>query len=105
MIAYNNRFLIMPWVHVPCLASHVLSRITKVIRKDWEEIYNHPIYFLETFVDKSRFKGTCYKASNWIYLGNTTGRGKNDQTNKQNRSLKAVWGYPLVSNFRELLQK
>jgi len=71
--------------------------------KDWQGIYNHQIYFLETFVDKQRFAGTCYKAANWIYLGDTTGRGKNDHTYKANRSIKAVWGYPLSKDFRALL--
>ena len=105
LIAYNTRFLILPWISIYCLASQLLSQIIKRISDDWLQYYHHPLYYLETFVDTERFSGTCYKASNWIYLGNTTGRGKNDQTNKQNRSLKAVWGYPLVSNYRELLQK
>lgn len=104
LIAYNSRFLILPWVRASCLASHLLSRIAKVLRSDWERVYHHPIYFLETFVDTERFEGTCYKAANWVYLGKTTGRGKNDQTNKPNRSIKAVWGYPLAKNFRRLLQ-
>jgi hypothetical protein len=104
LIAYNSRFLILPWVCVRNLASHLLSKMSKVLSADWERIYNHPIYFLETFVDTTEgFKGTCYKAANWIYLGDTTGRGKNDQTHKPNRSIKAVWGYPLSKNFRELL--
>jgi hypothetical protein len=77
----------------------------EVIQEDWERVYNHPLYYLETFVDTERFKGTCYKAANWIYLGNTTGRGKNDNTNKPNRSIKAVWGYPLSMDFREVLQR
>lgn len=105
LIAYNTRFLILPWISINCLASQLLSKIVKIISDDWEEYYNHPVYYLETFVDTERFSGTCYKAANWIYLGNTTGRGKNDQTHQQNRSLKAVWGYPLVKNFRELLQQ
>ena len=105
LIAYNTRFLILPWVSINCLASQLLSMMTKTISDDWVKYSNHPLYYLETFVDTERFWGTCYKASNWIYLGNTTGRGKNDQTHKQNRSLKAVWGYPLVKNFRGLLQK
>jgi len=78
--------------------------MAKVVPADWERIYNHPLHFLETFVDTERFKGTCYKAANWIYLGDTTGRGKNDQTNKVNRSIKAVWGYPLSMDFRGFLQ-
>jgi len=104
-IAYNIRFLILRWVKVPYLASHILGRIAKVLPVDWQRVYNHRIYFLETFVDTERFKGTCYKAANWIYLGDTTGRGKNDQTHKANRSIKAVWGYPLSRDFREVLQR
>jgi hypothetical protein len=103
LIAYNTRFLILPWVKVQYLASHILSQMAKVISADWERIYNHPIYFLETFVDPERFLGTCYRAANWILLGKTTGRGKDDQTMKPNRSLKEVLGYPLVPNFREKL--
>ena len=105
LIAYNSRFLILPWVRIPYLASHLLGRMAKVLPVDWERVYNHPLYFLETFIDTERFEGTCYKAANWIYLGNTTGRGKNDQTNKPNRSIKAVWGYPLSMDFREVLQR
>ncbi len=105
LIAYQSRFLIVPWVSVPYLASHLLSLSVKTISQDWSKIYNHPIYWVETFVDNERgFKGTCYKAANWIYLGNTTGRGKNDKTNKANRSIKMVWGYPLSKSFRQLLQ-
>jgi hypothetical protein len=104
LIAYNSRFLILPWVRISCLASHLLGRMAKVLPGDWERVYHHRIYFLETFVDTQRFKGTCYKSANWIYLGNTTGRGKNDQTHKVNRSIKAVWGYPLSWDFREVLQ-
>jgi len=104
LVAYNNRFLILPWVQISQLASHLLGRISKVVSADWERVYRHRIYFLETFVDTERFKGTCYKAANWVYLGNTTGRGKNDQTHRVNRSIKAVWGYPLSVDFREVLQ-
>ncbi len=104
LIAYNSRFLILNWVRITYLASHILGAIAKILPLDWNKVYNHPIYFLETFVDTERFSGTCYKAANWIFLGETTGRGKNDQTNKPNRSIKAVWGYPLSKNFREVLQ-
>jgi len=103
LIAYNTRFLILPWVSIYCLASQLLSKVIKRISDDWQQHFNHPVYYLETFVDTERFSGTCYKAANWLYLGNTTGRGKNDQTHKQNRSLKAVWCYPLVKDFRKLL--
>ena len=105
LLAYNCRFLILPWVRVGYLASHILARMAKIVCEDWQAIYRHPIYFLETFVDKQRFAGTCYKAANWIYLGDTTGRGKNDHTNKVNRSIKAVWGYPLSKHFRTLLSQ
>lgn len=103
LIAYQSRFLILPWVHVSCLASHLLGRIARVLSSDWERTYHHPVYFQETFVDPERFKGTCYKAANWKLLGKTTGRGKNDQTKKPNRSIKAVWGYPLCRDFRARL--
>ena len=103
LIAYNNRFLILPWVKVPYLASHLLSLSARIVAKEWLSFYKHPIYFLETFVDTERFNGTCYKAANWLYLGKTTGRGKNDQTHRQNRSIKAVFGYPLHKNFRGFL--
>jgi hypothetical protein len=103
LIAYNTRFLILAWVRVPNLASYLLGRMARVIPGHWQELYNHPVYFLETFVDTERFRGTCYQAADWIYLGKTTGRGKNDQTNKINRSIKAVWGYPLSKDFRDRL--
>jgi hypothetical protein len=103
LMAYNTRFLIVPWVRVPHLASHVLGKIARRISTDWMQMYNHPLYYLKTFVDTERFEGTCYKAANWMYLGLTTGRGKNDHTYQANRSLKAVWGYPLTKNFKEQL--
>jgi len=102
-IVYNTRFLILPWVRVPLLASHILGRMARILPGDWNRFYCHDICYLETFVDKDRFEGTCYKAANWIYLGDTTGRGKNDQTQRPNRSIKAVWGYPLTRDFREVL--
>jgi hypothetical protein len=104
-IAYNTRFLILPWVKVPHLASHILGHIAQVVSKDWEDLYTHPIYFLETFVDPERFLGTCYRAANWVLLGETTGRGKADQTHRPNRSIKQVLGYPLTPQFRQLLQR
>jgi hypothetical protein len=103
LMAYNTRYLILPWVKVPYLASHILSVVARRISGDWEALYRHPIHFLETFVDTERFRGTCYRAANWIRLGITTGRGKNDQTMKPNRSLKDVLGYPLSRDFRKEL--
>ena len=104
-LAYNTRFLILPWVQVEHLASHLLGRMAKMLSQDWERVYGHPIYFVETFVDPERFRGTCYRAANWVLLGRTTGRGKNDQTNRPNRSIKEVLGYPLTRRFRQLLQE
>jgi uncharacterized protein DUF4338 len=103
LIAYNPRFLVLPWIRVPYLASHLLGRMATVLRHDWPQVYGHPIYFLETFVDPTRFRGTCYRAANWIVLGRTTGRGKADLTHRPNRPIKDVLGYPLVPQFRQVL--
>jgi hypothetical protein len=103
LIAYNPRYLILPWVHVPHLASHLLGRMATVLRHDWPRVYGHPIYFLETFVDPTRFRGTCYRAANWLVLGRTTGRGKWDWTHRPNRPIKDVLGYPLTPDFRQRL--
>ena len=102
-LAYNSRFLILPWVRIEHLASHILGRMAARISQDWQRLYGHPIYFLETFVDPERFRGTCYRAANWILLGQTTGRGKQSNSYVPNRSIKEVLGYPLTMRFRELL--
>ncbi|NOZ79358.1 MAG: DUF4338 domain-containing protein [Acidobacteria bacterium] len=104
-LAYNSRFLILPWVKVPHLASHLLGRMARELPLHWEQVYGHPVIYLETFVDRSRFAGTCYRAANWVYLGQTTGRGKDDHTHRANRPLKDVLGYPLVKDFRERLTR
>jgi hypothetical protein len=93
-IAYNTRFLILPWVRVEHLASHILGRMAARISDD---------YFLETFIDPERFRGTCYRAANWVLMGRTTGRGKQSNSYVPNRSIKEVLGYPLTKRFRELL--
>lgn len=103
LMAYNTRFLILPWVKVPHLASHLLGRMVRTLSAQWQAIYDHPVHFVETFVDRTRFAGTCYKAANWIYLGKTTGRGKADNSHKPNRTIKDVLGYALVRNFRKKL--
>lgn len=103
LVAYQSRFLILPWVHVPHLASHLLGRMNRRLSGDWQALYAHPIHFVETFVDPERYRGTCYRAANWRRLGTTTGRGKNDQTHRPNRSLKDVYGYALRKDFRTLL--
>jgi hypothetical protein len=104
LLAYNTRFLILPWVRVPHLASHLLGRMAAALSRDWEQMYGHPVYFAETFIDPGRFRGTCYRAANWQFLGLTTGRGKNDHTYKPNRPIKEVLGLPLTPRFRELLR-
>jgi len=103
-VAYQTRFLILPWVRVPHLASHLLGSMSRQLSGDWQRIYGHPISFTETFVDPERNRGTCYRAANWMTLGLTKGRGKDDQVNRgPNRSLKLLFGYPLVRDFRERL--
>jgi hypothetical protein len=102
-LAYNTRYLILPFVEVEHLASHLLGRMAQVLSEDWNRLYGHPIHYLETFVDPARFRGTCYRAANWKVLGLTTGRGKDAPTKKPNRSIKEVLGYPLTKNFRTRL--
>jgi Druantia protein DruA len=102
-VAYQTRFLILPWVRVPHLASHLLARMAAQLSVDWQQVYAHPIYFTETFVDPERNRGTCYRAANWTALGLTQGRGKDDRTHQQNRSLKLLFGYPLIRDFRRRL--
>ena len=103
LLAYNSRFLILPWIKVPHLASHLLAKCARGISEDWQTLYRHPIFWLETFVDTELFKGTCYRAANWRFLGNTSGRGKYNKTQKQLTSVKAMYGFPLVKNFRRRL--
>jgi len=103
LVTNNMRFLVLPWVRVPHLASHVLGRIVRRIREDWEEIYGHAVVLLETFVDVSRFRGTCYRAANWRYVGRTTGRSRNDRYGTIRVPQKDVYVYPLRSGFREIL--
>lgn len=105
LLAYNTRFLILPWVEIKFLASHLLSNCARRISSDWQDLYNHPIYWLETFVDTERFAGTCYKAANWKYLGKTKGRGKYNKTQKKLTSIKDIYGLPLDSRFREKLRQ
>ena len=102
-LAYNPRFLVLPWVQVRHLASHILGQMARRLAGDWESFYHHPVYFLETFVDPERHRGTCYRAANWVVMGRTTGRGNNCPDKRPNRSIKEVLGYPLTPRFRELL--
>jgi hypothetical protein len=99
-ITNNTRFLLLPWVVVPGLASHVLGQVLRRVRRDWWRKYARPLELVETFVDTSRFTGACYRAANWLALGVTTGRTRNDQTNRPQVPPKAVWVYPLHPRFR-----
>ena len=99
----NDRFLIMPWVKVPNLASFLLSRCVRRLRSDWQQIYNHDLALVETFVQTDRFKGSCYAAANWICVGRSQGRGRNDRFRQKALPVKTIWLYPLRKNFREIL--
>ena len=99
----NMRFLILPWVRVPHLASHILGRVARRISSDWIEKYGHPIYLLETFVERDCFQGICYQAANWIYVGQTKGRSRNDRYTTLKVPVKDIYLYPLTERFREVL--
>lgn len=104
-IVNNSRFLILPWVRVRNLASGVLSRVTQELLQDWESCYGLQPWLLETLVDQSRFAGTCYRAANWIEVGETTGRGRQDRCHQRHGAApKTVFVYPLIARAREQLQ-
>jgi len=100
-VANNTRFLVLPWVNVKCLASKVLALNIKSISHDWIAIYHHPLYLLETFVQQNRFKGTCYKAANWIKVGQTKGIAKSGHDHLVHGNIKDVLLYPLGKAFRK----
>ena len=102
-VVNNNRFLILPWVKVSNLASFLLSRCVRRLRSDWQGIYNHDLALVETFVQTDRFKGSCYAAANWTYVGQSRGRGRNDRFKQQALPLKSLWLHPLRKNFRDIL--
>ncbi len=103
-VVNNNRFLILPWICVPHLASHILGRISRRIRADWQAYYNRDIVLLETFVEQGCFKGTCYQAANWRYIGQTTGRGRNDRYSKNRVPIKDIYIYPLDRRYKQILR-
>lgn len=103
LITNNTRFLILPCIQVRHLASHILSQVCRRISSDWLKKYGHGIQLLETFVERDRFLGTCYKAANWIYVGQTTGRSRNDKHYNLKVPVKDVYIFPLEKNFREHL--
>jgi hypothetical protein len=102
-VANNTRFLILPWIFVKCLASKILALNAKRISKDWLTTYNHPLYLLETFVEQSRFKGTCYKAANWILTGQTKGTAKRGHDHLFHGKTKDVYLYTLRKDFKQRL--
>ena len=99
----NTRFLVLPWVGVPHLASHVLGLLARRIRADWQSKYGHPVQALETFVERGRFRGSCYRAANWVCVGQTRGRTRQDRQHLLHAPLKDVWVYPLQADFRKAL--
>jgi hypothetical protein len=103
LVANNTRFLILPWVEVPHLASHALSLASRRLSADWEAKYASPIVLLETFVDRERFRGTCYKAANWRLVGQTQGRTRADRHHSIQAPIKDIYLYPLSKHFRERL--
>lgn len=104
-VVYNGRYLILPWIEVPHLASHLLGRMTRMLPAEWERAYGHPVYFAETFVDTTLHRGTCYRAANWVSMGTTTGRGPRSTSHKPNRTKKEVLGLPLHRRFRQRLSE
>lgn len=103
LMTNNTRFLVFPWVTIPHLASHVLGLVLRRLSRDWLYKYGHSLYLVETFVDKSRFKGTCYKAANWIRIGQTKGRSRQDRYTKLKVPIKDIYLYPLTSRFKKKL--
>jgi len=103
LVANNSRFLILPWVRVPELASHILGRVARRVAADWQARYGHPVRLLETFVERGRFRGGCYRAANWICVGQTQGRTRQDRHSQIHAPVKDVWVYPLHANFRQAL--
>lgn len=95
LLTNNMRFLVVPWVQVPHLASHVLAAVSSRLSADWQAKYGHPIYLVETFVECERFRATCYRAAGWTHLGVTTGRTRNDEGTGRRVPLKAIYVRPL----------
>lgn len=104
LIANNTRFLILPWVKVPSLASWILGRISRRLAHDWQVKYGHGLVLLETFVERGRFRGTAYRAANWLAVGATTGRTRQDRHTCIQAPVKDIYLYPLRRDFREVLQ-
>jgi hypothetical protein len=102
-VVNNDRFLILPSVQVPHLASWLLSRCLRRLPRDWQQVYHQDLALAETFIEEDRFTGKCYAAANWVCLGRTRGRGRNDRFNKAGLPVKTIWVYPLRKDFRQVL--
>jgi len=103
LLTNNTRFLILPWVRVPHLASHLLGLVTARLSADWQNKYSHPIYLLETFVERERFRAVCYRATGWLPVGTTTGRGRNDDRSRPQAPCKEIYLKPLLPDWRRRL--
>ena len=103
LLTNNTRFLILPWVRVPHLASHLLRQLTARLSADWQHKYGHPIHLVETFVERDRFQGTCYRAAGWRWVGTTTGRSRNDRNFQLRVPAKEIYLQPLSGDFRRRL--
>ena len=105
LLVNNSRFLILPWVRVPHLASHLLGCVGRRLAADWQARYGHPVHLLETFVERQRFRGTCYRAANWICVGQTQGRTRQDRDRDISAPVKDIYLYPLTPRAREELNR
>ena len=103
-VVANSRFLIVPSIRVPNLASHVLSQALARLANDWQSRYGITPVLVETFVDRSQYRGTCYRAANWRLLGQTQGRGRQDRRHVAQETIKDIWVYPLQSHWQAILQ-
>jgi hypothetical protein len=102
-VVNNDRFLLLPWVEVPNLASFVLSRCVRRLRSDWQRVYQQDLVLVETFIEKERFRGSCYAAANWTCIGESRGRGRNDRFHQESLPIKTHWLYALRPDYRQVL--
>ena len=102
-VVNNDRFVLLPWVEVPNLASFVLSRCVRRLRSDWQRIYQQDLVLVETFIEKDHFRGSCYAAANWTYIGESSGRGRNDRFHQESLPIKTHWLYALRADYRQVL--
>jgi hypothetical protein len=102
-VVNNDRFVLLPWVEVPNLASFVLSRCVRRLRSDWQRVYQQDLVLVETFIEKERFRGSCYAAANWTCIGESCGRGRNDRFHQESLPIKTHWLYALRPDYRQVL--